>query len=329
MVGCCRGSLGCPSAPGPWATPHWSDGGTSPPGHPAGRCYVMVLAYASPHYLKGTPECFLLFFFYISLFCSIHLHSQQAQCVTCFTCTYMVNFYLPCCVKAIEKLRLDRGGANFPVVLRNLWFTINLDVQIIKFWPECNSRFSLLEILCLFISMIYFRKLFRFFNNREWVRTIRMCRSIENYTYRYIALPSSVMRHQHAPQTQPRREASTSSSSSIFLNVFGENCNMISDNFSLSSSVILLLSSSCQSFSFYVFFALCFIHRSVWIGGNCAVLSFRFYCRRGSYCGHTTCPPCIYVCVCARACFNLPVFICSAILLFLSLGSTTVLYVTT
>lgn len=57
----------------------------------------------------------------------------------------------------------------------------------------------------------------------------------------------------------------------------------------------------CPSFSFAIFFALCCAHRSVWIGGSCCVLSFRFHCRRGSYCGHTTCPLCVQVWVCSFA----------------------------
>lgn len=52
----------------------------------------------------------------------------------------------------------------------------------------------------------------------------------------------------------------------------------------------------------HVCFALCLIHRSVWIGGNCDVLLFRFYCRMSSYCGHTTCFLCISTCACECLC---------------------------
>lgn len=52
----------------------------------------------------------------------------------------------------------------------------------------------------------------------------------------------------------------------------------------------------------HVCFALCLIRRSVWIGGNCDVLLFRFYCRMSSYCGHTTCFLCISTCACECLC---------------------------
>lgn len=54
-----------------------------------------------------------------------------------------------------------------------------------------------------------------------------------------------------------------------------------------SSSISLLSLTKC--------FALSSKPRSVWIGGSCSVLSFRFDCRWGSYCGRPTCPLSLHV----------------------------------
>lgn len=110
---------------------------------------------------------------------------------------------------------------------------------------------------------------------------------------------SDVWRHQRASK-KPQNWAVNSRAATAFPGDSGENLAWFSHSSSLVSASPR--SSSVSRLSLTKCFALSSKRRSVWIGGSCLTLSFRFDCRWGSYCGRTTCTLTLHVWVPSFAC---------------------------